>query len=382
MQNHGNKLLLGFLIFSLLILLVSMVYRENPPIGLSEERLHKENPSAGVDEKKVHTENPSTDVNEERPHTEDSPVGVDEEKAHTENPSTGLRADLLNMNPNAIIDHLLKDPKAVSQRKISLENYDLKAETATHWKLPGRLEEISGLAMTLDNHLMAHNDEKAVIHEIDYQNGAIIKAFQLSDMKAPVNADFEGIATVNDQVYLVTSSGRIYEGSRGADGESVLYNIYATGVGRDYEIEGLAYDARLRALLLMCKGARRADLKEQLVLYRWSLDKKQLIEDAHIVIPVIEFTRHIEGKEFQPSGIERHPMSENYFVLAARQKAIAEITPRGQVVAVKRLPAQWHRQPEGITFTADGTLIIADEGSGKKARLTLYPVSGDSRFKK
>ena len=354
MQNQGNKLLLGFLIFSLLILFVSMVYRENPPIGLSEE--------------KIHTENPSEDV--------------DEEKVHTENPSIGLRADLLNMNPNTIIDHLLQDTKAVSQRKISLENYDLKAETATHWKLPGRLEEISGLAMTLDNHLMAHNDEKAVIHEINYQKGIITKAFQLSDMKAPVNDDFEGIATVNDQVYLVTSSGRIYEGSRGADGESVLYNIYATGVGRDYEIEGLAYDARQRALLLMCKGARRADLKEQLVLYRWSLDKKQLIEDAHIVIPVIEFTRHIEGKEFQPSGIERHPVSGNYFVVAARQKAIAEITPTGQVVAAKRFPAQWHRQPEGITFTADGTLIIADEGSGKKARLTLYPVSGDSRLKK
>lgn len=354
MQSYGNKLLLGFLVFSLLILLASMVYRGNPPIGLSEERVHKENPSANVDEEKIHKENPSIDSG----------------------------ADLLNMNPNTIIEHLLQDTQAVSQRKISLENYDLKAETATHWKLPGRLEEISGLAMTLDNHLMAHNDEKAVIHEIDYQNGAIVKAFQLSDMKNPVNDDFEGIATVNDQVYLVTSSGRIYEGSRGADEESVLYNIYATGVGRDYEIEGLAYDASLRALLLMCKGARRADLKEQLVLYRWSLDKKQLIEDAHIVIPVVEFTRHIEGKEFQPSGIERHPVSGNYFVVAARQKAIAEITPGGQVVAAKRLPAQWHRQPEGITFTADGTLIIADEGSGKKARLTLYPVSGDSRLKK
>jgi hypothetical protein len=201
-------------------------------------------------------------------------------------------------------------------------------------------------------------------------------------MKNPVNDDFEGIATVNNQVYLVTSSGRIYEGSRGADGESVLYNIYATGVGRDYEIEGLAYDANQGALVLMCKDPRRAELKEQLVLYRWSLDKKQLIEDAHIVIPVIEFTRHIEGKAFQPSGIERHPVSGNYFVVAARQKAIAEITPSGQVVAAKRFPAQWHRQPEGITFTADGTLIIADEGSGKKARLTLYPVSGYSSFGK
>ena len=347
MQNRGNKLLLGFLVVSLLILLVSMIYREDPSTGLSEEKVDKEDP----------------------------PSGLGEEKVNKEDPSTGLSEDLLNMNPDTILDHFFMDTKAVGQRKISLESYDLKVETATHWKLPGRLEEISGLAMTVDNHLMAHNDEKAVIHEIDYRKGVIIKAFQLADMKAPVNDDFEGIATVNNKVYLVTSSGRIYEGSRGAEGESVLYNSYATGVGRDCEIEGLAYDASQRVLLLMCKDARREDLKEQLVLYRWSLDKKQLIEDAHIVIPVIEFARHIEGKEFQPSGIERHPVSGNYFVVAARQRAIAEITPSGQVVATKRFPAQWHRQPEGITFAADATLIIADEGSGKKARLTLYPVS-------
>ncbi|MCY3744055.1 MAG: hypothetical protein OXH00_23835 [Candidatus Poribacteria bacterium] len=361
MQNRGNKLLLGFLVFSLLILLVSMVYRENPSTGLREEKVDKEKPSASLNGEQVNKEN--------------SPTDLGEEQVNKENPPVGLSEDLLNMNPNAILDHLSAGTKAVGQRKISLESYDLKVETATHWKLPGRLYEISGLAMTLDNRLMAHNDEKAVIYEIDYRHGEIVKAFQLADMKDPVNGDFEGIAIVNDQVYLVTSSGRIYEGNRGTDAESVLYNSYTTGIGRDYEIEGLAYDASQQALLLMSKGSRKADLKEQLVLYRWSLDKKQLIEDAHIVIPVIEFTRHIKGKEFQPSGIERHPVSGNYFVIAARQGAIAEVTPWGQVVAARQFPAQWHRQPEGITFTTDGTLIIADEGSGKKARLTLYPVS-------
>ena len=347
MQSRGNKLLLGFLACSLLILLASIVYKKDSPIGLSEEEVHKEDPPSGLSEKKV----------------------------NKENSSTGLGENMLNMNPNAILDHLSGGRQTVGKRKISLESYDLKAETATRWKLPGRLEEISGLAMTLDDHLLAHNDEKAVIYEIDYRKGEIIKAFQLADMKAPVNGDFEGIAVVKDQVYLVTSSGRIFEGSRGADAESVLYNIYATGVGKDYEIEGLAYDASQGVLLLMCKNPRRADLKEQLVIYHWSIDEKQLIKDAHIVIPVIEFTRHIEGKEFQPSGIERHPVSGNYFVIAARQRAIAEITPAGQVVAANRFPAEWHRQPEGITFAADGALIIADEGSGKKARLTLYPVS-------
>lgn len=365
MQNSGNKLLFGFLVFSLLILMVSMIYRQNPSTDLSEERVNKEVPSTDLREEELNKEEPSADMSEDK---------VDKEE-----PSTGLSEDLLNMNPNSIIDHFLVDTNSGRQRKISLESYDLKVETATHWKLPGRLEEISGLAMTLDNRLLAHNDEKAVIHEIDYQKGEIVKAFQFADMKDPVNGDFEGIAIVNDQIYLVTSSGRIYEGNRGAEAESVLYNIYSTGVGKDYEIEGLTYEASQRVLLLMCKEARRAELKEQLVIYHWSTDQKQLMEDAHIVIPIIEFTRHIEGKEFQPSGIERHPVSGNYFVVAARQRAIAEITPGGQVVAARQFPAEWHRQPEGITFAANGSLIIADEGSGKKARLTIYPISEEQQ---
>ena len=347
MQTRGNKLLLGFLVFSLLILVVSIFYREDPSVGLSEEKANKENPS----------------------------TGLGEESVEKKNPPAGLSEDLLQMNPDAMIDHLLGNAEAEEKKKISLESYDLKVERATHWKLPGRLEEISGLAMTTNNRLLAHDDEEAIIHEIDYRNGVIVKTFQLSDMKHPVNDDFEGIATVNDRVYLVTSSGRIYECSRGSDGESVLYNIYSTGVGRDCEIEGLAYDESRRVLLLMCKNARAEDLKEHLVIYHWSIDEKQLNEDAHIVIPVIEFTRYIDEEEFQPSGIEKHPASDNYFVVAARQLAIAEVTPGGQVVGVRQFPDQLHRQPEGITFAEDGALIIADEGVGRKARLTLYPIS-------
>lgn len=365
MKKRENKLLLGFLIFSLLILLVSIFFKEVPSANLLEKNDNSENILTDSREKEADKENSSVGL------SENSNKDVDRTET-----STGLREDLLNMNQDAIIDHFSGNMNAVSERQVSLNSYELKAETATHWKLPGHLlKEISGLAMTLDNRLMAHNDEEGVIHEIDYQKGAFVKTFQLADLKWPEKGDFEGIATVNDQVYLVTEEGRIYECSEGAAGESVLFNVYATGVGRDYHIEGLAYDANQRALLLMCKESRKDDLKEYLFIYHWSIDDKQLIEDAHIQIPLIEFTRQIGEKNFQPTGIEKHPISGNYFVIADGQKAIAEITPDGHIVTAKQFPAQWHRKPEGITFAADGTLIIADEGDGKKARLTLYPLS-------
>ncbi len=284
--------------------------------------------------------------------------------------------DSTNLDSDTSAARSVVDTRAVSQPGVSLGSYGLKAETAAHLKLPGRLREISGLAMTGDGRLLAHNDERGAVYEIDYRDGSIVKTFQLADTANPVAGDFEGIATAGEQIYLVTSSGRLYEFTEGADRESVLFNAYATGVGRDCEIEGLAYNDSRRELLLMCKGSRSADLKGRLAIYHWSIDGKQLSENPRTVIPVIEFSRPIAQTKFQPSGIERHPASGNYFVVAARQRAIAEITPDGQVLAVRQFPAKWHRQVEGITFAADNTLIVADEGAGKKAGITSLPGFG------
>jgi len=296
-----------------------------------------------------------------------------------EDSSSNSQGDSSAPGKDTLITRPLPETTLVPDGRISLGNYNLKAKSATQWKLPGRLQEISGLAMTPDNRLLAHTDEKGIIFEIDYRSGSIVKAFGLSDLTKPVADDFEGIAVTEEHIYLVTSSGRLYECNEGADGETVLFNIYTTGVGREFEIEGLAYEPDRRALLLMSKNPRSPEQKGKLAIYRWSIDTKQLVEDDPTMIPVRDFSRHIKGKKFQPSGIERHPVSGNYFVVAARQAAIAEITPSGQVVAVMKFPADWHRQAEGITFAADGTLIVADEGAGKRARLTLYPIAKGAR---
>ncbi len=263
-----------------------------------------------------------------------------------------------------------------TQGGVSLEAFGLRAEDAAHRELPRRLREISGLAMTDDGRLLAHHDEAAVVFEIDHASGRIVKQFQLADLDDPVAGDFEGIAVAAGRIYLVTSAGRLYESDEGADGESVLFTAYATGAGRDCEIEGLAYDEDRSELLLMCKDARTGNLLGRLAIYRWSVDGKRLRDDPPTVIPVRDFAGPLRANRFRPSGIERHPGSGNYFVVAARQGAIAEVTPGGQVVAVRRFAAPWHRQIEGVTFAADGSLLVADEGADGRAILTVYPAPG------
>ena len=258
------------------------------------------------------------------------------------------------------------------QRGVRLEDYGLRADEAAPRELPRRLREISGLAMTADHRLLAHNDEAGIVFEIDVRDGSVVKEFHLADLADPVADDFEGIAVADGWIYLVTSAGRLYECREGADGESVLFQVYATGAGRDCEIEGLAYDDGRRELVLMCKNARSDDLFGNLAMVRWSTDEKAL-RGERAVVPVGDFARRIGANRFQPSGIERHPVSGNYFVVAARQAAIAEVTPGGQVLGVRRFEAPWHRQAEGIAFAPDGALIVADEGGRARATLTVYP---------
>lgn len=264
-------------------------------------------------------------------------------------------------------------------RQTALDDYDLDPEKATRWRLPGRLVEISGLATTADGRLLAHGDEEAVVYELDARDGGIVKRFRLSDGEGAVPGDFEGIATVDERVYLVTSAGRLYECREGADGESVLFTVHATGVGRECEVEGLAFDGARRDLLLLCKRARGAAPRGQVALHRWSVDDRRLRAEARTVIPVDDFARPLGEDEFRPSGIEWRAASDTTLVVAARPGAVAEVSADGAVLAVERLSGRWHRQAEGITLDPDGSLVVADEGAGRRARLTVYPVSGDRR---
>ena len=335
MSSLGNNFLAGFFIFSVLLFAVALLVR------------HDETSDADVDVQH-HSTSSGTHAKE------DAEIDAD--------------ADA--------VDSLASTAASGTARGdyLTLASYDLE-KPARYFKLPKRLREISGLAMLTGNRLLAHDDERGVVVEISYRDGSIVKAFALGGRRGPVADDFEGIAAAEGLIYLVSSSGQLYEFGEGADGEAVPYNLYATGIGRDYEIEGLAYDPDQRVLLLVSKNPKNPGQAGLIAIYRWSVDTKQFVEVGRILIDASALARRIDHKRFQPSGIERHPVSGNYFVVAARQRAVAEITPQGQVLAVAELAAGRHPQAEGIAFASDNTLVIADEGVEKRARLSFYSVA-------
>ena len=254
----------------------------------------------------------------------------------------------------------------------ALKKYNIDKKESDEIELPSALNEISGLAVDANGRLFAHNDEKAVIFEIDPTTGLVKKKFFVGKWWA-VEDDFEGIAIAGENFYLATSSGNIFEFMEGDDDKMVDFILYKTGLSSKNNVEGLCYDGELNALLVACKEDPGKGYKDERAVYRFSLKEKKLIEKPLFTISLKELKKHFDLKNFFPSGIDIHPVSKTFFVISSKgENAVIEISRSGEIIAAEKLPGKIHRQPEGISFLNDNTLVISNEASGKKPNIVKY----------
>ena len=235
---------------------------------------------------------------------------------------------------------------------------------ARQFLLPDALREISGLTFDAEQRLYGHDDEQGVIYQIDYQAGRVVNRFALA---GGVRADFEGISWMNEQLYLITSNGLLYEFAAGRMNEQVPFTIHTEGL--DCEVEGLSRSPDRSALIAACKNPAAG--KKALHLYRWAPGQSRW--ESYLKVKRSAFDTAFDRlgvdrpKRFQPTGLTITPEG-NLLLIAGPQKVLLEMTAEGKPLAAARLSANMHRQPEGIAMTIEGTLIIADEGDNKGAR--------------
>ena len=239
------------------------------------------------------------------------------------------------------------------------------------WELPRGLREISGLALASDGRLFAHDDNVAVVYQIDYRRGSIVKAFQLGDH--PVQGDFESITVAEDRFYLLTSDGVLYRFSEGADGARVAYQEVDTGLGKHCEFEAMVYDPGSQSLVFACKTVHQKSLEHSLVLYRWPLPDGAGVERITVPMEQVEGDGHHQ-EDLHPTDLAIDPRSGHY-VLLTRENLLVELTPEGGLVGTRELPGHFH-QPEGLALTRDGFVLIGDEAGARAASITAFANEG------
>jgi uncharacterized protein YjiK len=236
--------------------------------------------------------------------------------------------------------------------------------------LPPLFREVSGLALSDDGRLWAHNDESGVIGAFEPTTGKALGGFRLGP-RVPVD-DFEGIAVAESRLWLVNSRGRLYSAAlpdRSATDGVLPFDMLETGVGRYCEVEGLGHDPGRRLLLLACKLARAKELSGQVTIFKWSLATRTLAGPDRIQIPVAALAGSRRG--FHPSAIERNPVTGTWLVLASVDGRYAVIDSAGTVLGAADL-GRGHPQPEGLAIDRAGMVYVADEGGRGLGTVTIY----------
>ncbi|PAP76285.1 SdiA-regulated domain-containing protein [Rubrivirga marina] len=237
-------------------------------------------------------------------------------------------------------------------------------------ELPAELQEISGLTVLPSGRLGAVQDETGTVFEVDPATGAIVDRLDFEGA-----GDFEGVELVpGDAVWALRSDGDLYRLARDSTGAPTVRRI-ETPLRNRNDTEGLAYDAAGGRLLIACKewpgedpdtGDNYADVR---TLYAFDLDTETLSER-----PVVSLPRAlVDGAvNFRPSALAVHPTTGHLYILSSVRTAIAVVDMDGEVLGVLDFPPGLVAQPEGLAFTADGTLYVASEGGAGPGRLVRF----------
>lgn len=260
-----------------------------------------------------------------------------------------------------------------------IKGYGFSNPKVEQKQLIKELTEVSGLTFTTDGRLLCHNDEQGVIYEIDYRTGRVQQRFYLGKSSV-YHDDLEGIAAKHDTIFMVNSSGKVLRFLPGKNEEKISFSEFETPLTARNNVEGLAYDPATDCLLLACKDEASLDLAnplpaDQKAVYAFSLKTYKLLPEPRFLISISKITARTGQKDFRPSSIERDPRTGNFFVLAAKGKAIVEIDPNGNLLGVSSLPKKVHKKPEGIAIAPDSAVVICNEGGGKNkvGRIVVYP---------
>lgn len=232
--------------------------------------------------------------------------------------------------------------------------------------LPKSLKEISGLAVLGRDRVLAHDDELGIVSILSVADGRLLGRFSLGPVVP--HDDFEGIALLDDVVYLATSGGRLYFARLGQDGAVVPYRVLDTGLGRLCEIEGLAADAAGRRLLFGCKTPRVPALVNKVTVIPWSIRRAAVVEPL-IQLPISAVPEKKE-RQIRPSAVVLRA-DGGLLVLSGIGSSLLAIGPDGSAQCLRRL-GKHHRQPEGLAVMPDGALVISDEAHGRSPLLTVY----------
>jgi len=242
--------------------------------------------------------------------------------------------------------------------------YDLSKPVG--YTLPGVLNEISGLFYyTKDSSIFAINDEKGWLFKIHLRIPVQVERWKFSDA-----GDYEDLILADSTFYVLKSKGAV-EKFKFFSGDSVSVQSFKLNEGGKNEFETLFYDSTQNKLFLICKNCERDKKKE---VSSWAFDP--ITDSFSTSFPIetakIKALLNEEEFKFKPSAAAIHPLTGELYIVASVNHALVILNKDHSVKNSYKLDPALFKQPEGMTFTPNGDLIISNESADRGAANILF----------
>ena len=238
-------------------------------------------------------------------------------------------------------------------------NYNLAA--GEKFNMPESLLEISGIAFADydPSNIYAIQDEDGRLFSLSW---GIKKA---KSVKFGPKGDYEDLAILNGQVYVLKSSGDLYSFPLNTEGGDISSSVQKWN---DFlpkaEYESLYADDQEQTLSVLTKSAGKKN--RNTLGYKIKVDQNSKDLGA---LTELEFDQDAVQRlgfklksGLRVSALSRHPKSREWYILSSAEKLLVIASPDWQIKAVYDLDSSTFNQPEGIAFDKDLNLYISNEG--------------------
>lgn len=224
-------------------------------------------------------------------------------------------------------------------------------------RLPGILDEISGIAYyPKDKSVFAISDERGWLFKIFLSGNMNIEKWKFAKKE-----DFEDLVLVDSTFYILQSTGQLL-GLRFYTPDSINVQTYKFPIPGKNEFEILYLDKEKRQLILLCKKCE-ADDKNSLSAWAFDLQSRKFLPKPAYIIDIRKVEAIMDEKKvrFKPSAAALHPITGRLFIISAINKVLVVADKTGNPEKVYKINPKLYKQPEGMTFTPEGHLLISNE---------------------
>mgnify|MGYP003578258852 CR=1 FL=1 len=229
-------------------------------------------------------------------------------------------------------------------------------KVAQKWNMPAVLKEVSGIAYIDNERFACIQDEQGVIYIYNRTSGKIEKEIPFASP-----GDFEDIALVEGTAWVVRADGKLFE----VDMNSGKAKQHSTALTEAHNVEGLAYDKANNRLLLAIKDEEPSGAAYK-GIYGFDLSGKTMAKEPVYRIDleheIFDAGKGKKAKAINPAALGIHPSTGEIYVTDGPKSRLLIMDNKGAIKELVQL-GKTFEQPEGLAFSPEGDLYIANEGN-------------------